>query len=199
MRSTFLGLVAILLGAGLARELDRPRPVAGTALRMDLQELVDRSDLLLEARVVRATPVEVSGQVHTDYQLLVDRTWWGDDLGVRTVRLPGGVLASGRGTLVPGMPSLVPGDDVVLALTGPDRLDRRVVVGLSQGRWRIVGDGQGGKLAVRGGEGASLLGPAGGLPLPADRLDVVEYSGLVARLEAAAADRRARGGDSEGR
>jgi len=162
---------------------------------MDLGQLVDRADLVFEGHVVSATPVDIGGDVFTDYQLIVDRTWWGDDLGARTVRLPGGALPSGRVTIVPGMPSLVPGDDVVLSLTEADDLSRRVVVGLSQGRWRIVGDGRGGKLALRGGEGGALVSSPSALPVPVERLDVMEYADLVSRLEAAAAKRLARGED----
>jgi hypothetical protein len=199
MRSTFLCVAAALFGAGLAVDQRSPWTEASTAIRMDLDELVERSELVLEAHVVSASPVDIQGQVFTDYQLLVDRTWWGEDLGVRTVRLPGGVLPSGRGTMVPGMPSLVPGDDVVLALTEPDASERRVVVGLSQGRWRIVGDGQGGKLALRGGEGAALVSPNGGLALSADHLDIMDYADLIMRVEAAVGAKRARGGTGGGK
>lgn len=157
---------------------------------MDVEELVDRSGLALEARVVQAQPVNMNGDVYTDYQLAVDRTWWGEPQSVRTVRLPGGALPSGRVTMVPGMPSLVPGDDVVLLLTEADDAGRRVVVGLSQGRWRIVGDGQGGKLAVRDDEGGILVAPSGTSDA---RMDVLGYAELVSRLEAATQTRRARG------
>lgn len=192
MRSLLLCLTAAVSGAGLAL-YERPRPSeAGTAIRMDLDGLVERAGLALEAHVASATSLEINGEVFTDFHLIVDRTWWGEDLPVRTVRLPGGALPSGKVTIVPGMPSLVPGDDVVILLTEPGLHDLRVVVGLNQGRWRIVGDGMGGKLAVRGSEGASLVGAGGGLPLPADRLDVMDYAGLIARMEAAAGARRAR-------
>lgn len=192
MRSSFICVAAALLGLGLALDPAPADPSAGTAVRMDVGQLVDRSDLVLEGRVVTATPVDIDGDVFTDYQLLVDRTWWGQDQGTRTVRLPGGALPSGRVTMVPGMPSLVPGDDVVLALTEPDDVSRRVVVGLSQGRWRIVGNGRGGKLALRGGEGGALVASPTATPVPVDRLDVMEYADLVSSLEAAAAGRRAR-------
>lgn len=193
MRSTFICVAAALFGAGLALDPASSHPEAGTAIRLDVDGLVDRADLVVEAYVASATPVEIDGDVYTDYQLLIDRTWWGEDLGVRTVRLPGGVLPSGRGTLVPGMPSVVPGDDVILALTEPGSQERRVVVGLSQGRWRVVGDGRGGKLVVRGGEGGALVAGPGATPLPIDRLEVMDYADLVSRLEAAAGARRARG------
>ena len=97
--------------------------------------------------------------------------------------------------MVPGMPSVVPGDDVILALTETDGLERRVVVGLSQGRWRVVGNGQGGKLAVRDSEGGALVLRPGATPVPSDRMDVMGYADLVSQLEAAAGARRARGED----
>ena len=195
MRSTFLCLAAALLGAGLATHPTTSQPEAGTAIRMAVENLVDRADLVIEGHVASATPVDLDGVVYTDYQLLVDRTWWGEDLGSRTIRLPGGVLPSGRATMVPGMPSVVPGDDVILALTETDGLERRVVVGLSQGRWRVVGNGQGGKLAVRDSEGGALVLRPGATPVPSDRMDVMGYADLVSQLEAAAGARRARGED----
>lgn len=193
MRSTLLCLTAVLLGASLARDLAPSRSAAGTAIRMGIEELVDRAGLVVEGHVASATPVEVDGVVHTDYQLIVDRTWWGEPLGARTVRLPGGVMASGRGTIIPGMPSVVPGDDLILALTTPDSRERRAVVGLSQGRWRVVGNGRGGKLAVREDEGGSLVLNPGAAAVPVDRMDVMDYADLASRLEAAAGARRARG------
>ena len=147
----------------------------------------------LKATLSRPARVEVDGVVHTDYQLLVDRTWWGEQLGARTVRLPGGVMASGRDTLIPGMPSVVPGDDLILALTTPDSRERRAIIGLSQGRWRVVGNGVGGKLAVREDEGGSLVLEPGAAVVPVDRMDVMDYADLASRLEAAAGARRARG------
>ncbi len=194
MRSVFLCLAAGLFGAGLAQVPGPLRSEAGTAVRLDLEQLVEHSDLVLEAQVVAASPVEIGGEVSTDYQLLVDRTWWGEDQATRTIRLPGGMLPSGRGTLVPGMPQLAPGDDLILMLSAEGSHQQRVVVGLSQGRWRIVGDGRGGKVALRSGEGTALIDGQHSLPLPADQLEEVDYADLVSRIEAAVGARRAREG-----
>ncbi len=190
----FLCVAAILLGVALAVRQDRPDPIAGTALRLDLDELVTAADLVLEARVVSATPVEApDGMVHTDYQLAVDRTFWGLDQPVRTVRLPGGVLPSGRGTMIPGMPELRAGEDLILMLSEPSHLGSRVVIGLSQGRWLVVADGRGRKFALRPQGGATLLSGPGGVPVEDHGIDVLEYADLLARLEAAVAAKRARG------
>lgn len=193
MRGIFTVVGAAAAAIALALQQDRAAELeAGTALRMDLAELVDASELVLEARVVSARPVEApDGLVHTEYQLAVDRTFFGEDLPVRTVRLPGGVLPGGRGTLVPGMPELVPGEDVVVMLSPASHLGNRMPIGLHQGKYRIVADGRGGKVAVRA-SGALLNGATGRLR-PDGGLEVVDFAELVARLESAAAARRARG------
>ena len=201
MRGT-LGLAAITFTslAFLASRGETVRPLeAGTALRMDLGEIVGRSELVLEARVVSTTPVEgPGGLVWTDAQLLVDRTFLGADQGVRTVRLPGGVLPSGRGTVVPGMPTLVPGEDVFLMLTGASESGGRVVVGLSQGRFRVVRDVTGARFAVRRNGGGVLVDGVTGHVTPEGSREVIEYAEMVAMLESAAAATRAGRGDAGG-
>ncbi len=58
-----------------------------------------------------------TGLIETEYLMSVDRTLWGADLGMRTVRLPGGVLPDGRGMMIPGMPRIAVGEDVLLFLS----------------------------------------------------------------------------------
>lgn len=175
----------LVLVHGPAADPDAAR--AGTAVRMDVEELVAHADLVVEAHVVQAQAVEgPSGRIYTDYQLLVDRTLLGQDQGVRTVRLPGGVLPDGRGMLLPGMPSLSPGQDVFLLLTEPSHDGARMPIGLSQGRFRIVRDPSGERYVVRDESGALLVGEAA-----TETAAVSTYADMLARLEAAANAARA--------
>ena len=165
---------------------------AGTALRMDLEELVYRSDLSVEARVLSSSSVVgETGRIETDYVLTVDRTLWGLHEGTRVVRLPGGVLADGRGLVLPGMPRLAAGEDLILMLSQAGRGDLRVPVGLSQGRFTVRTALDGTRTFERDQGGLSLVDPATGLSRRADTLVVLDYAETLARIEAAANRRRA--------
>lgn len=197
MRGIFPCLCAVLVALLVAATQDRGHhPEASTALRMDLTQLVAGADLVLEGRVVSTLPlIAADGLVHTEIQLQVERTYWGEHLGVRTLRLPGGVLPDGHGTLVPGMPRLAMGQDVVLVLSPETHLGSRVVCGLAQGHYSLLRDVRGRRLAVRWQADATLDPDAGvGLSVPSGEgaAEVLEYAELVARLERAVATRRAR-------
>jgi hypothetical protein len=184
-----LSVVAALVAAGLCLCLPF-RPVdAGTALRLDVDGLVQHSELVVEARVLSAVTVEPAGGIlSTEFLLEVRRTFKGQDLAYRTVRLPGGVRADGSGLLIPGMPHVVPGEDVLLFL-GPEapaaRGAFRMPTGLAQGklalhtlpdgRRELVGDLTGLRLA--GADGKTVAG----------REVVRDYAWCVARIEAALA------------
>lgn len=181
--------VGILVSAFAQRPADESQ--AGTALKMDLEEVVGASGLVLEGKVLGGHSAESpEGAIYTDWEIAVDRTWWGEDQPTRTVRLPGGVLATGKGMAVPGMPSLVPGEDVVLMLTEASENGLRVPTGLGQGKYRIVADAQGAKHAVRTGEHLTLATSTGALA-GKDGLTVLDYAELVAKLEAATQAKRA--------
>lgn len=178
----------LALGILVAAFVGRPliQTLASTAVEMDLGEVVDHSGLVLEGRVVDGRSAETpEGAIYTDWQIAVDRTWWGEDEPTRTVRLPGGVLANGKAMMIPGMPSLRPGEDVVLMLTEPSEDGMRMPTGLAQGKYRIIADAAGGKHAVRTGEHLTLATGTGAFA-GAARLAVLDYADLVAQLEAAA-------------
>jgi hypothetical protein len=172
-----------------------PPPVeAGTALRLEVEGLVDRADLAIEARVLSARArLDARGRIETEYELAVARVFWGNP-GARLVfSLPGGELPDGRGLWLPGMPSLAPGEDLVLFLTGEDSLGSRMPVGLSQGKLRVVRDRRGARSLASELNGAELVAPGAATPA-ADGLRLLDYAETLARIEAAAAGRRIREG-----
>lgn len=181
-------LLGLLVSTRLAAPSSGPR--AGTALRMDVEEVLQRSELVVEARVLSARPHRVGeGVICTDFELEVERTFWGEDHPARTVRLPGGVLPSGRGMLLPGMPPVEEGEDLLLFL-GPEAASGlQMPTGLGQGKYRLVREPDGRRLAVRTAEDLVLV--AGGRARRVNGRDVVDYAELVGRLEAAAQARRA--------
>ena len=189
-------LVAVLIGAvtGLFvsdAAVVQPAAVrAGTALRMDLEEAFERSDLVLEGRVTgKESHALGGGVVCTDYEISVERTFWGEDQPSRTVRLPGGVLPSGEGMLIPGLPGLVEGEDLVLLLGAPAASGLRMPTGLGQGKYRLVTEPGGTRLAVRTAEDLVLVSE--GRARQVHGRDVVDYAELVGRIEAAAQTRAA--------
>lgn len=147
--------------------------------------MVQEADLVVEGRVLATRCVEDDrGRVVSDFELEVARTFTGEHRERRTVRLPGGMLPSGRGLLVPGLPSLALGERVILALSKPNAQGMRLTTGLSQGKFQVLTGPDGLPQAVRGGVGGTLAGP-GGLE-ETGGVEVMPYAELVARLEAAA-------------
>ncbi|MBJ03009.1 MAG: hypothetical protein CMK00_09085 [Planctomycetes bacterium] len=165
---------------------------AGTALRLDLEQLVERSDLIIEGRVLSALPVlGESGRPETDYLLTVERTLWGEHEGTRILRLPGGLRPDGSGLVLPGMPRLSSGEDLVLLLSEAGRGGLRVPVGLAQGRFTRHTSLDGTRTLERDQGQLSLLDPRTGRTRPADARSVLDYAETMARIEAAANQRRA--------
>ena len=165
-------------------------PWAGTAVRLGVPELFERSDLCLEGRVIAVRAVlEGQRRIDTEYTIQVARTLWGESQAVRVIRIPGGVLPDGRGMTIPGLPSLALGEETILFLSRADATGMRMPVGLAQGRLRIETDRVGRKRLVRDTEGLTVVDPAGSAPPRA----VLDYAGTLAEIEAAAARRRSKG------
>ena len=184
-------LLTILALAGLTTLLVRPllrQPAvrAGTALRMDVPDLVEAAELVVEGRVLAARAVETeAGLIETEYELLVDRTFRGSPLGVRTLRLPGGLLDDGRGMILAGVPHLRPGEDALLFLSAEGGRGVRLPVGLAQGRYRVLTRLDGTRIAVRDQADLGLVDPSTGRLLGTEGAHVRDYAELVAEIEAA--------------
>ena len=190
MRPQLLAVGCALLWASLPLY---PTPSsASTAIRLDVEELVQTADLVLEGRILmQRTSEDERGRIVTDTEIDVLRTFSGTHRARRTVRLHGGVLADGRASLLPGQPELRPGEQVILALSAPGEGGLRYVTGLSQGKYRVLDSPTLGTMAVRGGGGATLTP---GAEPEEGHAHVLPYVDLVARLQAAAASKAAQGG-----
>ena len=191
----FVALVAAVLVSASA-----PVALAGTAVRLSVAELVQRADLCLEGRVTAARAIlEPGKRIDTEYTVAVERTFWGEAQASRAIRIPGGVLPDGSGMLIPGLPSLAVGDEAILFLSKADSAGMRMPIGLAQGRMVVATDRFGKKRVVRDQAGLAWASPAGASgsvqPAPvqlADARAVIEYSGVVADIEAAVAAKRVR-------
>ena len=170
----------------------RPAGVrAGTTVRLDVAGLVQRSELILEARVLSSQPLEVGGRIETEHLLFVERTFQGDDQALRVVRLPGGVRADGSGMLLAGMPRLETGETVLLFLSEQGETGIRVPVGLAQGKYSVLYTETGEKLLARSTAGLSLVSGETGSAVPGTGREVRTYSSVVADIEAALVKKRA--------
>jgi hypothetical protein len=174
-----------------ALRLDSGDVAAGTALKMDVGELSRRAELVVEARVLGMDAVEVAdGRIETEFQLEVQRTFRGEDVVYRAVRLPGGLLPGGRGMLLAGMPSLRVGESAILFLTAPTETGMRMPVGLAQGKMQVVTSPAGEKLVVVDRAGLALVQTAGGQVVEGAEADgalVLPYAHVLAQIEAACA------------
>lgn len=187
-----LALATCFVAMSVAVYVGSTGVTAGTAITLDIDELVEGSGLVVEGRVLSATPRwDERGRIETVYELLVERSFWGDDAAAQTVVLPGGVFPDGRGMVLAGMPQLTIGERSILFLSGEGVGGLRVPVGLSQGHVRVLDTPNGGHLAVRSHSLLHTVDALTGAPAgPAQ--DVLDYGGLVAEIHAAAARRAAR-------
>ena len=174
--------LALLAGSSMPR--------AGTALRLGLRELLERSDLCLEGRViaVRAVLQDHPRRIDTEYTIQVARTFWGEPRAVRVVRIPGGVLPDGRGMTVPGLPRLGMAEEAILFLSGADANGMRMPVGLAQGRLRVETDRIGRRILVRDEGELAVVGEPHAIGGPV----VLDYAATVTEIEAAVARRRSK-------
>ena len=159
------------------------QPSAATVLRMDLEQQADLSDLVLVGTVASARPFQATdGTIRTEYEMLVDRTLWGESRARRTVTLPGGALPSGRVTVIPGMPKLSLGEDCLLLLGPETTSGMRIPVGLGQGRLRLGRGFDGRRTLEQDHAGLSFTGIAG--LREGEGGSVCDYSEVISRLQA---------------
>jgi hypothetical protein len=189
------GLSCTLAAILLAAPAPAPAPV-GTAVRLGVADMVERSDLCLEGRVTAARAIlELGRRIDTEYTISVERTFWGEAQASRAIRIPGGVLPDGRGMVIPGLSGMATGEDVILFLSKADAVGMRMPIGLAQGKMRVATDRFGKKRVVRDQAGLELANatPAGaGTARPADEAATLEYAAVVAEIDAAVAARRAK-------
>ncbi len=164
---------------------------AGTAIRLDVSGLVAHADLVVEGRVLSAHALRTNdGRIETEYLLEVDRTFEGEELAYRAIRMPGGVLEDGSGMILAGMPQIRAGENLLLFLTEEASSGVRMPVGLAQGKYSVVADAAGHKSLVTNDAGVGLLNPASGEIAHGTGLSILDYATVVAEIEAALADER---------
>lgn len=162
----------------------------GTVVRLEIEDLAERSDLAIEARVTsKCVTPDPWGRIATEYALRVERTFAGSHVAQRTLRIPGGTLPDGSGLVLPGLPTLAVGEEALLFLTPENARGERLLVGLAQGRLRIVREKGGLVRVVTDSAGLELV-DAHGRAIPNDtRERMLPYDAVVARIQAGRARR----------
>jgi hypothetical protein len=140
-------LLAVLLAllAPATADASRIRPV-------NLEEMIGRS-----ATIVAGRCLDVATERHPDLgldvtriTLQVDRTLKGRGGPTLTVRMAGADPAGGRGPRVAGLPAFRRGEEVILFLYGESTVGLTSPVGLGQGKFTVVKDKQGRRIALNG-------------------------------------------------
>jgi hypothetical protein len=173
---------------------------AGTVQRLEIEELLGQCEQALEGRVQNIRVVEAGRKrIETEITLSVSRRFWGGGGREFVLRVPGGVLPDGRGLVLPGLPRFAEGEELLLFLSAESRLGTRVPVGLAQGRFRIERRAGGGKTLVRDQDELEFYDPRTRTASRAEPRALFDYAAVVARIEAAAQQRRQRESRGGGR
>ena len=199
MRLPAAVVLFVWLPLALAWRAEAPACVeAGTAQKLEIENLVGQCDQGFEGRVQHIRVVEAGQKrIETEVTFSVSRRFWGAGGSELVVRMPGGVLPDGRGLVLPGLPRFREGEELLLFLSAESRTGTRVPVGLAQGRFRIERRAGSAKTLVRDQDELELYDPQTRRTSRAEPRALFEYSAVVARIEAAAQERRqreARGG-----
>jgi hypothetical protein len=133
-------------------------PASATTLeQLTLDEMTQKSTAIVRSRVTGSHAATRSGTIYTYFQLQVLENWKGQT--ITEVALPGGV-ADGVRQSVNGAPELKLGQEYVLFLW-TSRSGLTQVIGLSQGLFKLSGEGSGGVVAQRPAASELMLSPSG--------------------------------------
>lgn len=135
---------ARLTAALLALAALLPAGRASTVVSLSEDDLVDRAHLVARGLVLSVeTAMRDQGfPVFRDVVLRVDEVLKGDVEGeILHISLPGGAM-DGKMYHVPGVPAFYPGEEVVVFLA-PLPNGENTVIGLRQGKYRLVPDASG--------------------------------------------------------
>jgi hypothetical protein len=125
-------------------------PVEATRVRpVNLEEMTQRADRIFSGQCVDVRVVEDAelGSQVTEVTFEVDQAVKGPVGDTVTIKLHGGP-AGGSGDDVVGQPRFEPGEEVILFLYGESSSGFTAPVGLGQGKFTVVEDKQGRRLAL---------------------------------------------------
>ena len=163
-------------------DLRRPS-LASTAQKLDLGGLFERADLVVHGRVQSArVQLDVRARPETEYELTLFSSFWGPASQSLVFRMPGGTLPDGSGMLVPGLPRLAPGEELLLFLTAESKTGQRLTVGLAQGKFEVLRDEHGAARLSREACDLTLVDPAGKQLAAGGEPSALDFAATSARL-----------------
>lgn len=128
---------------------------ATTLERLSLEEMTAKSTAIVRGKVLSSRAEARGPVVYTFFEVEVLERWKGPERARVEVALPGGSVR-GMQQAFAGTPELVPGREYVLFLwTGKSGVTH--LIGLSQGVFRLSGDGKGGMVAARTASSEAML------------------------------------------
>lgn len=153
MLARLLAALALLLPPAALVSADPA--AAATVRRLDLAELVRQADLIVLATVQATAPARHGNRILTRATLVIETTLKGTPPDPLVVEVPGGVIG-GIGQKVPGAARFEVGEQVIVFLGASDSPGHHAVIGMAQGKLRVVPGLDGGRL-VRDLDGLSLV------------------------------------------
>ena len=166
--------------------------IASTVVPLSVSDMTGRARQIFHGVCIEAHADIVDGDIVTRFRFAVAEGLKGvPTTDTLDVVLPGGTL-DGIRYRITGMPSFVPGEEVVLFLTRPDSAGRVWPVGLAQGGFRVRRETVGPARVRRNFAGLRFQGPARSAGIQADDLRLEDLLDEVRSLTGATAtgDRR---------
>ena len=166
-------------------------PLPGATLeRLSLDELAQKSTLILRAKVLGSYTDFRGSVIYTHWKLQVEERLKGADQSAVEVLIPGG--STGRFHQdVPGAPKLIAGNDYLLFLWTA-KSGSTYVTGLSQGVFELSANG-GDSMASRAASSETMLDRSTWLPVSDEGIQM-RYTEITARISAALAAASTQGG-----
>lgn len=180
-------LAALALVLPPAALLPPTSAAAATVRRLELPDLVRLADLIVLATVQATEATRRGNRIVTRATLTPETTLKGAPPDPLVVEVPGGVIG-GIGQKVPGAARFEPGEQVIVFLDATDTPGQLAVVGMAQGKLRVV-PGLDGTRLVRDLDGLNLVdiapdGTLGGHGATAREVPLTRLVGEIARLQA---------------
>ncbi len=174
MRRVMIATFVLLATVGTAS--------ATSVLRMETSDLAARADVIVHGVVVSHAARETQDGIVTDVHVEVTRWIKGDDTGpVFDFTIYGGIIGE-RGSAISGAPTYEEGEEILVFLDRPNRLDCRMAIGLAQGKYSIRQE-NGRRVAYRNLEGLRLVDPETGDVEEAGNEQGVDFARLLATIE----------------
>ncbi|MCK6447676.1 MAG: hypothetical protein L6Q99_14890 [Planctomycetes bacterium] len=166
---------------------------ASTVEKLDLAGLFDRSEHVVHGRIAKTSVrLGAHGRPETTVELELTTAFWGGAQTSLVFTLPGGALSDGREMVIPGLPKLAVGEEVLLFLSRESKRGLRLPIGLAQGKFQIVRDEHGPAVLVRGASELEVLDPATKKSEKLETRATLDWQATVRELERLANVRRER-------